>query len=436
MNINNNKSIIRILGEVDGLNYEGFELLKVKENQKLEFKESFGWASLAKYLKTCAAFSNAKGGIIIFGITDIPHCKKGLNGKALESFRAIDAAKLSEHLNEHFAPEIYWKISEYQEDGKTFGILAVKEANEKPVVCKKGHANELREGDIYYRYSGRSENIKYSELRYILDQKRAEEEKLWMNLLARVAKVGVREAAILDLKKGDVVGPGGTFIIDESLLEKINFIKEGEFDEIKGATALKLIGDLKPIKEMSKVVTKVNTVEVVKQIRTPDIILDFLNSANRSSPQEYVKAICLESSGYLPVHFFMKMANLSVDSTLSIAENVSSRCVGRRVLMERLKNGTRQYSELINTGSSAFHQKYYFVQQIFNHSVDESIADKNLKYCLCAIKGLTAQQVKENENYLKTLLKAFFDRNFTSESAYTIGELKKAICWIDEALYG
>lgn len=33
-----------------------------RESGWLEFKESFGWASIAKYLRTCAAFANTKGG--------------------------------------------------------------------------------------------------------------------------------------------------------------------------------------------------------------------------------------------------------------------------------------------------------------------------------------------------------------------------------------
>src|SRR5690625_7298845 len=43
---------------------------KSRENTRLEFKESFNFGNLAEYARTMAAFSNARGGFIVFGIKD------------------------------------------------------------------------------------------------------------------------------------------------------------------------------------------------------------------------------------------------------------------------------------------------------------------------------------------------------------------------------
>lgn len=46
-------------------------------------------------------------------------------------------------------------------------------------------------------------------------------------------------------------------VLDEELAKKIKFIKEGEFVEKQGATALKLVGDVLPV----------NNIEVVKKFK-------------------------------------------------------------------------------------------------------------------------------------------------------------------------
>ncbi len=143
-----------------------------RESSNLEFKESFGWNSLAKYLKTCAAFANTKGGHLVFGIGRRPHELLGLSENNLKQFENIDPAKMSGHFNDQFFPEILWDIHEYELKGKTYGVLSVHGSHDKPVLCKKDADNVLKEGDIYYRYRGRSERIKYSELRGILDSKK------------------------------------------------------------------------------------------------------------------------------------------------------------------------------------------------------------------------------------------------------------------------
>lgn len=115
----------------------------------------------------------------------------------------------------------------------------------KPVVCLKND-NNIKESDIYYRYNARSERIKYSELKLLLDQIKAEERKSWMEHFEKISKVGPTNAAILDIVGGEINGHGGTLVIDKKLIPKLKFIKEGTFHE-SGKPVLKLIGDVKPV---------------------------------------------------------------------------------------------------------------------------------------------------------------------------------------------
>lgn len=405
-----------------------------RESSNLEFKESFGWKSLVKYLKTFAAFANTKGGYIVFGIGRRPHQLLGLSGSSLEQFELIDPEKMTAHLNEHFSPEITWDIHEYELNGKLYGILYIHECQGKPIVCKKDADNVLKEGDIYYRYRGRSERIKYSELRDILDLKRENEQRLWMQHFSRIAKIGVREVGIFDLKTGQVTGTNGSFLIDESLLSQLSFIKEGEFSEIKGKPTLKLIGNLEVISGLPNITSKKRIIKT-KGIRISDIILGFLNLEKVEDPLEYLKQVCFENTAFLPIYFFMESAGLDNQEALKLINEVISRCQAKKKLLERLENNSTQYVEIPKGNTPAVIKKRKIIKDLKQKAINQDIIGEDLAYCLRAIRSLAPDDVQHNSEYLRKLLRVWFNRHYSSANSPLADKLRRAICWVDEALY-
>ena len=136
--------------------------LSKRESSSLELKETFNWGSRSRYAKTMAAFANARGGYLVFGIKDRPHELAGMKNDA---FDQLDDADLSQFLNEYFAPELRVERQVYEVGGKEFGVIWVHEATSKPTVCTKNSGDALKESDIYYRYRAASSRIRYPELR-------------------------------------------------------------------------------------------------------------------------------------------------------------------------------------------------------------------------------------------------------------------------------
>lgn len=405
-----------------------------RESGNLEFKESFGWKSLSKYLKTCAAFANAKGGYIVFGIGRGPHKLIGIAGNALQSFESVDPEKMTEHFNEHFSPEIGWNMHEYELSGKTYGLLYIYESQDKPVVCTKNADNVLKEGDIYYRYRGRSERIKYPELRAILDLKREKEQRLWMQHLSQISRIGVRDAAIFDLHTGQVTGTNGSFLIDESLLSQFSFIKEGEFSEVNGKPTLKLIGNVEVIGG-SPVGIGPKKIVKIKGIRIGDIVLTFLNHERVSEPLEFIKQICFESTGFLPVYYFMKICDLDTTQTVQLINGVVSRFPSKTKLIERLQNSSSQKLHIPKGDAAPAKRKRNFARELKQNEVNQNISGKDLEYCLQALRTLTRDAIKHNSKYLRGVLQTWFNKRYSSASPALADNLRRAICWIDEALY-
>jgi hypothetical protein len=219
--------------------------LKHRESKKLEYKANFNFKNMNEYSKTMAAFANTKGGIIVFGITDSPRKAVGMTNN---NFEHTDEEKITGYLNEYFEPEIEWKKYIFEIENKKFGVILVNEAFDKPIVCKKNTRNDkARESDIFYRYTGRTDRIKYTELRKILDEKIEKINKKWFEHIQNISKIGPENIALIDVLRGEIPSENAKILIDKKLLKNIKFIQEGKFVEKEGAPALKLVGEVEGV---------------------------------------------------------------------------------------------------------------------------------------------------------------------------------------------
>jgi len=227
--------------EIIAINDDG--RMKHRESRKLEFKANFNFGSMHEYSKTFAAFANSVGGVIVFGVKDNPRNPSGMtNNNLLE----VDPERVTNYLNEHFSPEIEWEMYDFELEDKKFGVMLISESRHKPVVCKKETRDQkARESDIFYRYSGRSERIKFPELQNLLNDGKEVERRKWMEHIQNIAKIGPENIMLMDVMKGEIPNEhSNKIIVDSELLKEIKFIKEGKFVERDGAPALKLIGSV------------------------------------------------------------------------------------------------------------------------------------------------------------------------------------------------
>lgn len=225
------------------------------ENTMLEFKQNFSHGSISEYAKTFCAFANNSGGVIVFGITDAPRTPIGMSN---DNFNKLEVEKVTNFLNTHYSPMIDWHVYEFENDGKKFGVIKIHESINKPVICKSNTPKDVaRESDIFYRYCGRSERIKYSELRSILDENRNLEQKKWVEHIQNIARIGPQNVVTIDTLRGEITGDNNQkLIIDKKLLKDIKLVQEGNFVEKEGAPTLQLIGSISPIEIIEKEIIK------------------------------------------------------------------------------------------------------------------------------------------------------------------------------------
>lgn len=228
-----------------------------RESQTLEFKETFNFAGLAEYFRDFAAFANNKGGWLIFGVKDRPKRELiGLSDKSSDQLDKYDPEKISGYLLEIFTSNIDLEYDILEINKQKFGVFKVLEAAVKPIICKKDERDTLKNGEIYFRYGGRTQKIQYAELEAIINRRIEQQNQQWMDLVSKIAKSGPQNAAILDVEKGLIEkNDSQILVIDDSLAREMKWIKEGHFTEKAGAPALKLIGEVQPV----------DTVEIIKK---------------------------------------------------------------------------------------------------------------------------------------------------------------------------
>lgn len=232
--------------------------LKSRESSTVEFKESFNKNSTAKYAKTMAAYSNNRGGYIIFGVKDNPRMIVGLKN---DNFENMSQEQFSEAINSLFAPAMDWDCgtfsldipaSDDSNDKQTvkIGWLYTSEAEYKPIVAQKPNDGEkIHSGDVYYRYRARSEKIKFAEMSHIIDERIAKEREGLLKLFEVIRENKTANLGIVNYSNGKISTPYGVDVaFDRKLvtqvLKKAKFIKEGSFNETDGIPVIKVTGNI------------------------------------------------------------------------------------------------------------------------------------------------------------------------------------------------
>ena len=368
--------------ELFTLNKEKNKLIK-RESVSLEYKESFNFGSMAMYFRTIASFANRNGGYIIFG------------------------------------------------------IMYIHELKNKPAICKKNYDSKeekysLKDGDIYYRYSGRSQKIRYPELIEIIDKKRKNEERMWLDYLIKSSRIGIENIGLLDLNSGNIQGNNiKSIYIDEGLLKQIKFIQEGNFSETKGSPALKLMGEIENINGEKIIIKEEKEKIKIRGISETDIIETFLLDKDVSEEsEEYIKEITNCKSAFVPVYYYLTLNNFSLNEGIDIIENVNVRTNAKTKVLERLKEHRRE-KENIPLNSREV------IEHILNSVVTESfeLKEDNKDLFLKAIISADDQIINEHTKFIKRILLDIFNKDYSSENRSLVGKIRKAICRVDETLY-
>lgn len=408
-----------------------------REGTTIEFKESYNHGGMAQYFRAIAAFANNSGGYILFGVGDKPRRLLGLGEKSLKQFEELKVEEFTKNLLDYFSPEIKWDHCTFEFREKSFGVIYVYPLGRKPCICKKHYDDSnpkysLKEGDIYYRYGGRSERIRYEELSAIIDESRKNEERQWLSFAKKAVRIGVSNAALLDLNTGNLSGTGGSVFLDAELLKKIAFIREGRFVETGGTPTLRVIGDVTDI-STGKVVVTESTKKVVRAIEPSDIVQVFLDNQAVDEPLEYLKRVCSATSANYPIYFFLHQAHTSISDAITLVRGSAARGTVKDKLIERLEGKTITPKKIPAKGSEASKKREVYRNHWLSENMPSQIDD--IGRCFEAILYLTNDEIKEHQQYLRRVMCQLFSQHYVEAASAVASNMRMAVCRIDEVLF-
>ena len=217
-----------------------------------------------------------------------------------------------------FDPTPVFRVTSAKIGGKTIGVIYVYQHASRPIIAVKQEGS-IKEGDIFYRYPGQSSRIKYSDLRSILDTRDAEARAQILPMVEKLLQLGPKRSMVADLESGMLSDGGRTLQIDKQLLEKLCFVKEGEFSEVEGAPTLRLVGDVTAVEANGQTTTQLG------MLTRSHILEAFLDQTKPNDPTDYIRfALEVGQNERLPLHYFARLAGMSREDLVAFINSTSA----------------------------------------------------------------------------------------------------------------
>ncbi|MDR6114493.1 MULTISPECIES: ATP-binding protein [unclassified Sphingomonas] len=393
----------------------------VGETDEHECKQSFNLRRFTPALKTIAGFANNRGGYLFFGVKDKPD-GFSVCGLADDRFTETDQNKFSQTIRSTLEPTPRFRIASLDLDGLTVGVIHVEPHPAKPVIVSRNEG-EVAEGAIYYRYPGETKPICYPDLRAILDERDRHSREAIMPMVQRLLELGPNNALVANLADGRLEGGDRPILIDQQLVDRIRFIREGQFDERDGAETLRLIGDVGMVDLSGVTATKTVRTEVTEEA----IIRNFVARVPVEEPLSYVRQASHENSYLLPIFYYLHLAGETrAGAIASLRRHREAKPKTRDEIIKRLQ-GTRTLFDQARAKRLAVLNDIRLGNLAGVTTPAEAVA------MLGALTGLRGDDAQTYELANELLRQAL---NLWSGDRAFLSHLRRAASRLDELVYG
>ncbi|MCL2848364.1 MAG: ATP-binding protein [Firmicutes bacterium] len=414
----------------------------IQEGQYVEFKLNFHISNKFEIFRIFAGMSNHRGGYVVFGVEPTNKKLIGLEDKAVAMYSHIDDEGFRGGIKSCFEPYINYEYNLYEFECKKFIIFQVIESVNKPIVCRANGGSEIKEGDIFYKYSDSVKKVAYSELSGILEEKRLREQQKWMDFFAKISKVGLDNLVLLDGKSGNIIAPSNnSIVLDSTFVEKLNYIKEGEFNEKTGTPTIKLIATL----DSDNGTSASNLSQRKEAILVKDIFCDMLLGKVDIEPLEYIKQSC-DLSGKFPIFYYIELSGKTKKEIISIINLVETTKKGYKDKIIKRINGYDRVKSIaidpegrLDPITDAMKQNRKLKKAFFDKGVDAYVLQtkKDLDDFNKVIKMLTKVELLPLKSNIFNKLYNYIQANCYGDDIVSAipNKIKEVIWYMDEKIY-
>lgn len=389
------------------------------ETDQIECKREVDIRKFSSVIRAIAAMSNNRGGTILLGVED----KSGrVVGLPDDSFQKLDLVKITNAVKAHLQPTPSFTKGVFELGGLNVGFIDVEGHRDRPVIVYRP-GDRLEDGAILFRYPAESANIKFGDLRTLLDERDNGRLRALAQITQRVAEIGPDHAAVLSMTDGTLSLGDRPLTVDQALLEHVKFIREGHFDEVSGGPALKIVGEIttasgEPVASGRRVITD------------EDVLRNFLNQEVVFSPIEYLRyAATGTNRDWLPIFFFAKQAKLSGSEAAGLMGTFETAKIKHRAgTIARAYGNRSAYAK--PTGSPA-----KCLERILDGDGTLPSDLKSAEHVAIALRGIRSSHPPALNDML-ALLKAAYEILVAAERWSTISYIYRSAARLDEVYFG
>lgn len=399
---------------------DGIRLIESEDNQ-IEFKASFSFSdnTLSKIMRAVAALANNSGGYIFCGVED--QTGKVLGLSSVTDFNS-DIARWSTAIKGCLMPTPHFEKALFKVAGKDVGVIYVEEAERKPILANKNLGDKIRAGAIYYRYPGQSSEIGYGELSELLHERDRRAQRELLDNLSIFSDRTPDEVAVIDLKTGEMANGQEKIRLSQEFIDQLSVIKEGEFVEVGGAPAVRIVADAQV--ELGDQATRV----VRGFTSDQSVARNFACREAVAEPLQYFSAAINSHSDWLPIFRWLHEAGVSHQEAIRIVEQEGLSPSKRRHALDRLAGKISAHRQ--------FHNTYRIPREMFLKGETPKIETATeLRRTMSALRMMTTASPEQVEAMWRALKIAF---DFAWQPAHG-GDLqsyvKAAAGRLDELIY-
>lgn len=418
------------IGSMFILGEDGVWRFRYAESERHECKESFGFKHSDKWLRAVAALANNKGGYVIFGVREsggkdsTKGGKKELDlvGLKTTEFESADPVEFTKRLKATFDPTPVVEVATLEVGEQKIGALYVHPHASRPVIAVHNEGSLVKEGDIYFRYPGQSSRIKYSDLRAIFDERDRQARAEIMPMIEKLLSLGPDKSMIADLEHGTLADGTRSIVIGEDLLDRIRFIREGEFRESEGAPTLRLIGDVQAVDAIGHPIRR-------GFVTANDLVDDFLAQQTPYDPKEYIRCAVEGGNGaWVPMHYFASRAKLGSEGLKAYIMATNAPQTWRALYARRAEGKVSAYSASGGQASQLLAE----LEKGYIPDIKDIKAAASFGRAVAALKKKPKAELADMLNTLKICV----DMVRASTKASWLSPIRRGIARLDELYFG
>lgn len=319
------------------LRADGNWYLSDGETTEQECKEEFDPKKMNPLIRAIAALANNKGGFIFLGVNNA-ECK--VTGLLNNTFNQTDIVRISDKVKYFLAPTPDFVKETIQIGGMNVGVLYVEKYSVPPiVVCRD--SDGLEDGSILFRYPGQSAKIKFGDLHAMLRERDQASQRVLLQSAQRLADIGTDRSLIVDTNAATMETSDIKLTIDRKLADQLEFIRQGEFEEVEGAPALRLVGDVKAVDADGEALERIEG-----RALTADAVLQaFLTKAQVRTPLDYVNVSAQVQRQWLPIFYFLNHAGATKAQAIKALNGTPAvYAISKANALERLRGQRSAFS--------------------------------------------------------------------------------------------